>query len=115
MKKIVLLFLLLGGSLAFGQEDPIPQEDTIPQNIYGIWKSEEGEFLRIQYGEIFERRDLDGRILAAGKFKFINGEMHIERYDKEDEYNLVFFINYTTMVISKPRSNKAWLWHKLEY
>ena len=110
MKKVVLLLLLvLGGSLAFGQEDPIPQ------NIYGVWRSEEGEFLRIQHGETFERRDLDGRILAAGKFKFINGEMHIERYDKEDEYNLVFFINYTTMVISKPRSNKAWLWHKLEY
>jgi len=107
MKKLIFLFLILGGSLAFGQED------LIPQNIYGTWKSEGGEFLRIRYGEIFERRGPDGKVLATGVIIFQNGEMHIERYDKKDDYDLAFFVNNTTMVISKPRTNKAWLWYKV--
>lgn len=108
MKKFFYLIMFLVGSLAFGQED------SIPSNIYGVWKSEEGEFLNIRYGEIFQRRSADGEVLAAGEIIFRNGEMHIVRYDKEDEYDLAFFVNHTTMVISKPRTNKAWLWYKIQ-
>ena len=109
MKKLILLFSLLVGSLAFGQED-------VPFEVYGIWQSVDNEFLRIARGPdgqaIFQR--INGREMKAmGTIKVIDGEMQITRGDKDDQYVLAYFIGNTTMVITKPRSSQAWLWNKV--
>jgi len=109
MKKLILLFTFMVGSLAFGQED-------IPYDMFGVWVNGEGEALKIsRQGDqvVFSRRNMGG-ILAAGFIKEVDGELHIIRYDKEDSYNLAYFVGNTNMVISKPRSQQAWIWYKVQ-
>ena len=109
MKKLILLFTLMVGSLAFGQED-------VPFEVYGIWQSVDNEFLRVYRTEdgkaAFQR--VSGRsIKAMGIIEFVDGEMHITRGDKKDEYSLAYFLGNDNMVIAKPNSNQAWLWSKV--
>jgi len=109
MKKLILLITLMVGSLAFGQED-------VPYGMLGIWVNGEGEALKIiRQGEeiVFNRRNING-ILAAGYIKEVDGELHIVRFDKEDSYNLAYFVGADNMVISKPRSQQAWIWYKVQ-
>ena len=109
MKKLILTLSLLVSSLAFGQED-------VPFEILGVWQNTDGEAVQItRNGEevIFQRRNSTS-ILAVGTITLVDGELHINRYDKEDEYRLSFFIGKETMVISKPRSTQAWLWNKIQ-
>ena len=109
MKKLILLFTLMVGSLAFGQE-------AVPYDMLGIWINGEGEALKISRdGDqiVFSRRNTKG-ILAAGYIEEVDGELHIIRYDKKDNYNLGYFIGKDNMVISKPRSQQAWVWSRIQ-
>ena len=103
MKKFLLLLLV--SSLAFGQEE-------VPYDALGAWYNTEGEVLIIERNAgkvIFTRKD-STRILAVGEITMENGDMHINRYDTEDNYRLGFFIGNETMVINKPNSVRGWLW-----
>ena len=113
MKKLILIISVFLSSLVYSQES---SNIDVPFEIYGIWQSFDNEFLRIS-------RDLDGKTIfqringrtmqASGTLSIVNGEMHIVRADKKDEYTLAYFIGESTMVITKPRSGKAWLWSKV--
>lgn len=109
MKKLILLFTLMVGSLAFGQED-------VPYEMFGIWINGEGEALKISRdgGQIVFNRRTTTTVLSSGYIKVIDGELHVIRYDKEDRYNLAYFIGKKTMVISKPRSQQAWIWYRVQ-
>ena len=109
MKKLILTLSLLVSSLAFGQED-------VPFEILGVWQNTDGEAVQItRNGEevVFQRRN-NNSILAVGTITLVNGELHINRYDTEDEYRLAFFVGNETMVINKPNSVQAWLWTRLQ-
>lgn len=84
----------------------------IPSELYGNWYNLDQELLIIQPNETFTRRNTKG-ILASGKLELVDGELRVIRDDIKDEYNLLFYIGNTTLVITKPRSNKAWLFYKL--
>jgi hypothetical protein len=109
MKKLILLITLMVGTLAFGQE-------AVPYDMFGIWINGEGEALKISRDGsevVFSRRSTT-QILAAGYIKEVDGELHIVRYDKKDSYNLAYFVGKDNMVISKPRSQQAWIWYRIQ-
>lgn len=109
MKKFIILFSLLVSSLAFGQED-------IPVSLFGIYANGDGEVLQISRDldkVVFQRRS-KYKMEATGTIKLVDGELHIIRADKKDEYSLAFFIGNENIVIHKPRSTQAWLWTRIQ-
>jgi hypothetical protein len=105
MRKLIFIFLM-ATSFCYTQSNSIPQE------LYGNWYNLDQELLIIQPNETFTRRSTEG-ILASGKLKIIDGELRVIRDDIEDEYNLLFYIGKTTLVITKPRSQRVWLFYRL--
>ena len=84
----------------------------IPTQLYGQWYNLDQELLTIQPNETFTRRNTKG-ILASGKLELVEGELRVIRDDVQDEYELLFYIGDTTLVITKPRSDKAWLFYRI--
>ena len=110
MKKLILLLTLL---FTFITTNAQSSNDLNP-NLYGIWINIDGEHLIIRYDNTFERRTKT-KVLAAGYITSKNNQLHIIRVDKPDEYNLIFFINYETFAVTKPRnSDTAWLFTKVQ-
>ena len=109
MKKVIILLFLMVGSLAFGQED-------VPYRMLGTWANMDGEVLTVNRNldEIIFIRKSKTRIKATGTIELENGQLRIVRKDKQDEYNLAFFIGKETMVITKPRDVKAWVWFRVQ-
>jgi|TARA_R100000995_G_C3436562_1_gene101150 hypothetical protein len=105
MRKLILFLLIT--SFCFAQK---PQ--PIPPELYGNWYNLDQELLIIQPNETFTRRNTKG-ILASGRLELVDGELRVIRDDVEDEYNLLFYIGNTTLVITKPRSQRVWLFHRL--
>jgi len=105
MRKLILFLLIT--SFCFAQK---PQ--PIPTELYGQWYNLDQELLIIQPNETFTRRNTKG-ILASGKLELVDGELRVIRDDVEDEYNLLFYIGNTTLVITKPRSQQVWLFYRL--
>ena len=105
MKKLIL-FLLITSFCYTQKSQPIPTE------LYGQWYNLDQELLIIQPNETFTRRNTKG-ILASGKLEIVNGELRVIRDDVDDEYNLLFYIGYTSLVVTKPRSQEAWLFYRL--
>lgn len=108
MKKFFYLITLVG-SLAFGQED-------VPYKMLGIWANMEGELLTVNrdLDDITFIRKTKTKIEAAGTIEMQEGQLRIIRRDKKDEYDLAFFIGKETMVITKPRSTRAWIWFRIQ-
>ena len=88
------------------------QSNSIPPELYGNWYNLDQELLIIQPNNTFTRRSTDG-ILAQGKLEIIDGELRVIRTDVSDEYGLLFYIGNTSLVVTKPRSQQAWLFYKL--
>jgi len=110
MKKLILLITLL---FTFTTTNAQLSNDLNP-NLYGIWINTDGERLIIRYDNTFERRTKT-KILAEGYITSKNNQLHIIRVDKPDEYNLIYFINYETFAVTKPRnSDTAWLFSKIQ-
>ena len=105
MRKLIL-FLLITSFCYTQKSQPIPTE------LYGQWYNLDQELLTIQPNETFTRRNTKG-ILASGKLEIVNGELRVIRDDVDDEYNLLFYIGYTSLVVTKPRSQEAWLFYRL--
>lgn len=105
MKK---LFFILFSTISFAQSP----------EIYGFWVSLEGEYVKINRNNTFNRFKIKPEtkekiILAKGIVKMSGKELHIIRKDTVDGYNLCYYVGNETMVICKPRSEKAWLWQKI--
>lgn len=113
MKKLILIVSVFLSSLVYSQESSYTD---IPFEMYGVWQSIDGEFVKIYSditgGSYFQR--VRGRtLLASGEIKRVGDELHIIRSDKKDEYNLLFVIGNGNMVITKPNSDQAWLWQRV--
>ena len=108
MKKFFYLITLVG-SLAFGQED-------VPYQMLGVWANMDGEVLTVNRNldEIIFIRKTKTRIEAVGTIELQDNQLRIVRSDKVDEYGLAFFIGKETMVITKPRSTRAWIWFRVQ-
>ena len=104
--RTLILFLLMTSFCYKQKPQPIPTE------LYGQWYNLDQELLTIQPNETFTRRNTKG-ILASGKLELVDGELRVIRDDVKDEYELLFYIGNTTLVITKPRSDKAWLFYRL--
>jgi|TARA_R110002033_G_scaffold53421_2_gene101419 hypothetical protein len=105
MKK---LFFILFSTISFAQSP----------EIYGFWVSQEGEYVKINRNNTFNRFKIKPKtkekiILSKGIVKMSGKELHIIRKDTVDGYNLCYYVGNETMVICKPRSEKAWLWQKI--
>lgn len=115
MKKLLLVLLVLS-SFAYGQKKEKVEYVDVPFEMYGVWQSVENEFLRITTdinGATKFQRVQGRRLLASGEIKRVDNELHIIRSDNRQEYNLVFIIRNGFMVITKPNSDRAWLWEKV--
>jgi len=88
------------------------QSNSIPPELYGNWYNQDQELLIIQPNDTFTRRSTDG-ILAEGKLKIVDNELRVIRADVDDEYTLLFYIGNTSLVVTKPRSQEAWLFYRL--
>ncbi|OUW69801.1 MAG: hypothetical protein CBD71_04800 [Rickettsiales bacterium TMED211] len=102
------LILILFSNFIFAQH----------KDIYGLWHNSEGEYVRITENNDFVRfvRNTSSSEvvnLAMGEIKLQNKEMKIVRKDTIDSYYLCYYVGFDTMVICRPRSQKAWLWHKI--
>tara|TARA_B100001057_G_C22559702_1_gene836784 strand:+ start:47 stop:370 length:324 start_codon:yes stop_codon:yes gene_type:complete len=103
-----LLLLLLFSLITFAQE----------QKIYGLWYNAEGEFVKIFQNNTFNRFTLEDNTrkkitVSTGTIEYVNKELRIVRKDTIDTYDLCYYIGHETMVVCRPRSQKAWLWQKL--
>lgn len=108
MKKFLYLITLVC-SLAYGQED-------VPYQMLGIWANMDGELLTVNrdLDEMVFIRKTKTQIKAAGTISLEEGQLRINRKDRKDEYDLAFFIGKETMVITKPRSTRAWIWFRVQ-
>lgn len=88
------------------------QSNSIPPELYGNWYNLDQELLIIQPNDTFTRRNTEG-VLAQGKLEIVDGELRVIRTDVRDEYDLLFHIGNTSLVVTKPRSQQAWLFYKL--
>ena len=98
MKK---LFFILLSTFTFAKED-----------IYGLWVSQEGEYVTIKENNTFERYTKEST-LAKGTIELTEEGMRIIRKDTLDNYQLCYYVGNETMVVCKPRDKKAWLFYKL--
>lgn len=114
MRKLLVLLLVLS-SFAYGQKEP--EYTDVPFEMYGVWKSVENEFLKIYTtfeGTTEFQRVIGRRVVARGEIKRVDNQLRIIRSDNTEEYNLVFIIGNGNMVITKPNSDRAWLWDKVQ-
>ncbi len=105
MRKLVITFLM-ATSFCYTQSNSIPPE------LYGNWYNQEQELLIIQPNDTLTRRNTKG-ILAQGKLKMVGNELRVIRTDVNDEYDLLFYIGNESLVVTKPRSQQAWLFYRL--
>jgi hypothetical protein len=105
MRKLIIFLFIT--SFCYTQKS-----QPIPPQLYGQWYNQDQELLTIQPNETFTRRNTEG-ILASGKLELVDGELRVIRDDVDDEYDLLFYIGYTSLVVAKPRSQQAWLFYRL--
>ena len=84
-------------------------------DIYGLWVSQQGEFVVIKENNTFQRfvKNDSIRILAKGDLDIIDNQIFVFRKDTLDSYSLCFYRGNETMTVCKPRENKAWLFYKI--
>ena len=115
MKKICYLILFIS-SLSASQES-VPSfslsELPMPQNLVGVWRNGDNEFLIVQPSGSFVRTNSKRRALASGQISIIDGKLQVIRTDIEDEYHLKYYLGNETFSVAKPRSDQAWLFFKV--
>jgi hypothetical protein len=113
MKKTILLLLTM---LTFSVSNAQLEElNEVPQELIGVWKSFENEFLRIGLRGNFQRVDgVTRKVVSSGTIVVEDNRIKVYRQDINDEYELGYFINEQTFVVSKPgEPNRAWLFYKV--
>ena len=114
MKKRLMYFMLALLPYSYGQAEIAPLNE-VPVEITGVWQSFENDVVRISStGEFI--RIYDKKVAAEGVIVLTeDGSLEIKRTDVTDTYELRYFIRNDIMVISKPRSNSAWLFYRVGY
>jgi len=114
MKKTILLLLTML-TFSVSQSQEIEELNQIPDELVGVWKSFENEFLRIGLRGNFQRVDgVTRKVESAGTIVVEDGRIKVYRADIKDEYTLGYFVNEQTFVVSKPgEPNRAWLFYKV--
>jgi len=79
-------------------------------DITGHYVSYDGDLLTMRYDGSFRR--VTGTEVITGTFEIKNNTLQITK--QNDEYKLYFVIGTNNLVITKPRSNKAWLFRKIK-
>ena len=113
MKKTILLLLTM---LTFSVSNAQLEElNEVPQELIGVWKSFENEFLRIGLRGNFQRVDgVTRTVVSSGTIVVEDNRIKVYRQDINDEYELGYFINEQTFVVGRPRNpNRAWLFYKV--
>ena len=113
MKKTILLLLTM---LTFSVSNAQLEElNEVPQELIGVWKSFENEFLRIGLRGNFQRVDgVTRKVVSSGTIVVEDNRIKVYRQDINDEYELGYLINEQTFVVSKPgEPNRAWLFYKV--
>lgn len=105
MRKLIIIFLI-ATSFCYTQSNSIRPE------LYGNWYNQDRELLTIHPNNTFVRKNTEG-ILAVGTLKVISNELRVIRADIDDEYTLLFYIGKESLVVTKPRSQEAWLFYRL--
>lgn len=77
--------------------------------ITGHWLSYNGDLLTMKWDGTF-RRVTDSKTVT-GTFKIIGNYLEITK--PNDKYTLHFVTGTTNLVITKPKSNQAWLFRKI--
>lgn len=109
--KSILLSLVM-----FFNTNLTPEEKTFPASLYGIWQSVDNEFLRIVTTfdlQIKFLRVKDGKVLASGNLRPVEGGIGVYRTDIDAEYTLSYTLNNRTVVIEKPDSHRVWVFTKV--
>jgi len=108
--KTILLFLSML-SLNFS--------DNFNTDLHGVWQeATANEFVRIGINGEFEtvfQRILDRKMVAYGTIETSSGIIHVNNEVSKSEYDLMYAFSPSgnTVVISKPNSNEAWVFHRV--
>ena len=78
-------------------------------DITGHWLSYNGDLLTMRWDGSF-RRVTDSQTVT-GTFKIVGNYLEITK--PNDKYTLHFVTGTTNLVITKPKSNQAWLFRKI--
>ena len=78
-------------------------------SITGHYISEAGDLLTMRWDQTFRR--VTGTNIVTGTFEIKNNKLQITK--PTGGYELYFFVGTTTLVITKPKSNQAWLFRKI--
>lgn len=109
-----MYFMLALLTCSYGQAEIAPLNE-VPVEITGVWQSFDNDVVRISSTGDFIRI-FDKKVAAEGVIVLTeNGSLEIRRSDVNDTYELRYFIRNDVMVISKPRSNSAWLFYRVGY
>lgn len=114
MRKIILTLLAVL-TFSVSQSQEIEKLNEVPQELVGVWKSFENEFLRIGLRGNFQIVDgVTRKVVSSGTIVVEDNRIKVYRQDINDEYELGYFINEQTFVVSKPgEPDRAWLFYKL--
>lgn len=114
MKKTILLLLTML-TFSVSQAQKIEELNEVPQELVGVWRSFDNEFLRIGLRGNFQRVDgVTRQLQSSGTIVVEEDVIKVYRDDIDDEYSLAYFIDKQTLVVSKPgKPQRAWLFYKV--
>ena len=114
MKHLFLLLLLTTSHMVSSQTTTTDNvfEKRYMSDLEGSYMNLDGELLIIKIDNTFVRLDSNG-ILAKGNLSLIDNEIRVIRTDVNQDYNLVYGLTGSTLVITKPKSVQAWLWTRI--
>lgn len=110
MKKLFIVFFLLISSFSFSQTTN--ENEISNTNIYGVWVSMEfREVLIMDPAGYFIRINQEETI--RGLFEIRENQVHVTK--TSSEYDLIFSITGSTLVIEKPENPELWIFNKVSY
>ena len=101
MKKLFTTVLLLAAYVTHAQSI---------NDVTGHYTSMDGDLLTMRWDGTFRRVTSKSEIVT-GTFEIKENILYIVK--PNDSYKLYFVAGTTNLVITKPRSNKAWLFRKI--
>ena len=106
MNRFLTIACLLLGFAASAQEDVNP-------DFHGNWANLDGEILTINVDNTFIRRSAT-EIKATGVLSMVDNQLRVTRTDSEQEYELMYYAGDFTLVITKPGSQEAWVFQRMD-
>ena len=105
MNRFLTIACLLLGFVASAQD--------VSSDFYGNWANLDGEILTIKVDNTFIRRSAT-EIKATGVLSMVDDQLRVTRTDSEQQYELMYYAGDFTLVITKPGSQEAWVFQRLD-